>query len=41
MRLEFARASADSFEIRVAKERSGRVSPPREVAWSAYEEVWQ
>jgi hypothetical protein len=41
MRLEFSRASADSFEIRVAKERSGRVSPPREIPWAAYKEVWQ
>jgi hypothetical protein len=41
LRLEFARASADSFEIRVGKERSGRVSPAREVPWSVFEEVWQ
>jgi hypothetical protein len=41
MRLEFARASADSFEIRVGKERSGRVSSPREVPLSAFDEVWQ
>lgn len=41
MRLEFARASATSFEIRVGKERSGRVSSPREVPLSAFDEVWQ
>jgi recombination protein RecA len=41
MRLEFARASANSFEIRVGKERSGRVASAREVPWSAFDEVWQ
>ncbi len=40
MRLEFARASADHFEIRVGKERTGLVSSPRSVPWSAFEEVW-
>jgi len=39
MRLEFSRASANHFEIRVGKERTGRVSPPRLVPWSAFEEV--
>jgi hypothetical protein len=39
MRLEFNRLSSDSFEIRVAKERTGRISPPRTVAWSAFQEV--
>lgn len=37
MRLEFKRLSTDSFEIRVGKERTGRVSSPRTVAWSALE----
>jgi hypothetical protein len=37
MRLEFARASASHFEVRVAKERTGRVSSPRLVPWSAFE----
>jgi hypothetical protein len=41
LRLEFARSSADSFEIRVGKERTGRVSPPRTVAWSVFDEFWQ
>jgi recombination protein RecA len=39
MRLEFSRASANHFEIRVGKERTGRVSSPRLVSWSAFEEV--
>jgi hypothetical protein len=39
MRLEFARASASHFEVRVAKERTGRVSSPRLVPWSAFEEA--
>lgn len=37
MRLEMSRSSSDSLELRVAKERTGRVSPPRTVAWSAFE----
>jgi len=37
MRLEFSRARAESFEIRVGKERSGRVSSPRRVPWSAFD----
>lgn len=41
MRLEFSRVQADSFEIRVGKERSGRVSSSRRVSWSVFEEVWQ
>jgi hypothetical protein len=41
MRLEFTRASAESFEVRVGKELGGRVSGPREVPWSAFDEVWQ
>jgi hypothetical protein len=41
MRLEFARASAESFELRVGKERTGRVSSPRTVAWSVFDEFWQ
>jgi recombination protein RecA len=36
MRLEFSRARADSFEIRVAKERSGRVSPAHKIPWSVF-----
>lgn len=35
MRLEFSRDRAESFEIRVAKERSGRVSAPRKIPWTA------
>ncbi len=41
MRLEFARVSTERFSVRVGKERSGRVSPPREIPWSAFEGVWQ
>jgi hypothetical protein len=41
LRLEFARASAESFELRVGKERTGRVSSPRTVAWSVFDEYWQ
>jgi recombination protein RecA len=41
LRLEFSRASADSFEVRVGKERSGRVSAPREVPWSVFDKAWQ
>jgi hypothetical protein len=41
MRLEFARASAESFELRVGKERTGRVSSPRTVSWSVFDELWQ
>jgi recombination protein RecA len=41
MRLEFARASASHFELRVAKERTGRVSSPRLVPWSVFEEAWR
>ena len=39
MRLEFNRPSSEFFEMRVAKERTGRISPPRTVAWSAFEVV--
>ncbi|HWO08968.1 MAG TPA: recombinase A [Polyangiaceae bacterium] len=39
MRLELARTGAESFEIRVGKERSGRVSPPRVIPWAAFEPV--
>lgn len=38
MRLELNRLSGDNVEIRVAKERSGRISPPHIIAWSAFEE---
>lgn len=41
MRLELARVSTERFSISVGKERSGRVSPPREIPWSALEGVWQ
>jgi recombination protein RecA len=37
MRLELSRARAESFEIRVAKERSGRVSPPHKIPWSVFD----
>ena len=40
MRLEFSRVRADSFSIRVGKERSGRVSSSRPIPWSAFDEVW-
>jgi recombination protein RecA len=36
MRLEFNRSSRANFAIRVAKERTGRVSPPHTIAWSAF-----
>jgi hypothetical protein len=36
MRLEFSRARAESFELRVAKERSGRVSPAHKIPWSVF-----
>jgi hypothetical protein len=41
MRLEFARSSSESFEVRVGKERTGRVSSPRTVPWSVFDELWQ
>jgi hypothetical protein len=41
LRLEFARASSESFELRVGKERTGRVSAPRTVGWSVFDELWQ
>jgi RecA/RadA recombinase len=37
MRLEFSRARAESFELRVAKERSGRVSTPHKIPWSVFD----
>jgi hypothetical protein len=37
MRLEFSRSSADSFEIRVGKERTGRVSAARTIQLSAFQ----
>jgi recombination protein RecA len=40
MRLEFSRTRAESFEIRVGKERSGRVSPARRVPWSVFDSIW-
>jgi len=36
MRLEFNRASVDTFQFCVAKERTGRLSPPCTVPWSAF-----
>jgi hypothetical protein len=36
LRLEFSRARAESFELRVAKERSGRVSPAHKIPWSVF-----
>jgi recombination protein RecA len=36
MRLEFNRLSRANFSLRVAKERTGRVSPPHTIAWSAF-----
>lgn len=38
MRLEMSRVSSDSLALRVAKERTGRVSPACTVAWSAFDE---
>lgn len=37
MRLEFSRARAESFELRVAKERSGRVSAPHKIPLSVFD----
>lgn len=39
MRLELSRGRADSFDIRVGKERGGRVSPACRIPWSAFDEV--
>lgn len=36
MRLEFTRLSAETFEIRIGKERTGRTSPPRTINWSTF-----
>jgi hypothetical protein len=36
MRLELNRASRDSFQIHVAKERTGRISPPSTLPWSVF-----
>jgi recombination protein RecA len=40
MRLEFSRARRESFEIRVAKERSGRVSSAYKIPWSVFDAPW-
>jgi recombination protein RecA len=40
MRLEFSRARRESFEIRVAKERSGRVSSAYKIPWSVFDARW-
>jgi len=37
MRLEFSRSSAESFEVRVGKERTGRVSAARTIQLSAFQ----
>ena len=37
MRLEFTRRSSESFELRVAKERTGRISPPRSLPYSIFD----
>jgi hypothetical protein len=37
MRLEFTRRSSESFELRVAKERTGRISPARSLPCSIFD----
>lgn len=37
MRLEFTRRSIESFELRVAKERTGRISPARSIPYSIFD----
>jgi len=37
MRLEFARTSREAFEVRVAKDRTGRVSAPHAIPWSVFD----
>lgn len=37
MRLEFARTSREAFEVRVAKERTGRVAAPRTIPWCVFD----
>lgn len=37
MRLEFTRTSPDDVELRVGKERTGRVSPRHTISWSVFE----
>jgi recombination protein RecA len=37
MRLEFTRRSTESFELRVAKERTGRISPSRSIPYSIFD----
>ena len=37
MRLEFARRSTESFDLRVAKDRTGRVSTAQRIAYSVFE----
>jgi hypothetical protein len=37
MRIELSRATAESVELRVGKERAGRVSAARSIPWSAFE----
>lgn len=39
MRLEFTRRSSESFELRVAKERTGRISPARTIPYSIFDPV--
>lgn len=40
MRLELSRAAAENVELRVGKERSGRVSSARSIPWAAFEPAW-
>jgi hypothetical protein len=37
MRLEFARRSTESFDLRVAKDRTGRISTAQRIAYSVFE----
>jgi len=37
MRLEFARRSTESFELRVAKDRTGRISTAQNIAYSVFD----
>lgn len=39
MRLEFTRRSTESFELRVAKERTGRISPAQSIPCSIFDPV--
>ena len=37
MRLEFTRTSKEAFKVRVAKDRTGRVSAPHVIPWSVFD----